>query len=325
MVALLAILVTLSIPSIAQAASCPTPEEQTARSEMEMAATTQAAAPSTQSRANRRKAAGKTKKKKAKKAKAKTVTLTPTEASVVLNFGRQRGTKEIDIVLTAEPALKPFAPDKLEIYVPRRFPRQGDGMESLVFKKPTFSTPEVHENGTKITFTACLDAKDETPGGYSGEIVVSGPQIAGSTRVAVIANVKEWCWFLVGLFLALVGAFGLLLYRPMQEHPEGKAWRKATLQSPAWWVETLASLAAGAIAAWAIYSQDPAWGSDIPTALVSLIGAAFAAAGVQTLISTVRKGGSGGTENGDGNGAPGGGGTGGGTPSTPPAKPHITR
>jgi hypothetical protein len=295
-VGLAAILVALlASPGVAQGASCPTAEQQAASAEAQTPAT-KSAAQQPRSGSGKKQAAAKRKaaRRKAAKKKVTRSTLTPTESSTILNFGRQRGTKEIDIVLTADPALKRFAPKKLELYVPRRFPREGAGMETLAFKEPTFSTPEVHESGTRITFTACLDAKEEAPGSYKGEIVVSGPQVEGSTRVAVIANVKEWRWFLVGLVLALIAAFALLLYRPMQNNPTGDAWRDATLRSPAWWVETIVSLVAGAIAAWAIYSQDPAWGSDVPTALVSLIGAAFAAAGVQTLISTARKGGGGG-------------------------------
>jgi hypothetical protein len=52
----------------------------------------------------------------------------------------------------------------------------------------------------------------------------------------------------------------------------------------AFFAQVLVPLAAAGGAMYAVYAQDPAWGSDVVTAGAGLLGTALAAAGLKSLI-----------------------------------------
>lgn len=239
-------------------------------------------------------------KKQASVKRSKEVKLTPSRPAEIVNYDGDRGVKEIDVVLTATPALPTdFQAANFEIYVPQRFQRIDENGESLLFERPTFSRPRFHENRTRVSFTVCLDAADAAAGSYGGEMVVAAPRGFSRTAIAVTANLKNEAAFRVWLIVALVAAFFLLLYATTQNDPARRSLRQAV--DFGWIVEAAVSLVAGAIAAIVIYSQNPAWGSDPVEAGIGLAGAVFAAAGVQSLVRTVRSGDGGNSQSGQTN------------------------
>lgn len=222
--------------------------------------------------------------------------LAPDQPSQVINFGRKRGVREVDLVLKASSRLpRSLKSSQLEIAVPRRFQRAGQNLETSLFMRPTFSEPRFIEGRRSIVFTACLDAHDVPAGSYTGQITMTGPDGLGRADMTITANAKNWRLFVWGLILALLAALLLLVYgaitkdRDDPNNPiDWKEATKATLGSFSFLAQTAVSLVAALVAAIAIYSQDPAWGEDVGPSVIALAGAALAAAGVQSLIATIR-------------------------------------
>jgi hypothetical protein len=228
---------------------------------------------------------------------AEPVTLAPSEPTEILNFNGDQGTKSFDVVLRAsEPLPASLTASNLAIDVPERFKRVSDTLETKALKRPTFTRPRFLEGRKVVFFRTCVDAGDADAGTYSGQIVITGPEGLEGTASTVTINTKNRLAFLVGLLAALLAAFGLLLYRAGKVHREKHAdesWKGALIavcKSFEFWAGTLTSIIAAAVAIVVIYAGDPAWGADLWPSLFALAGTAFGAAGVGSLIATVRKG-----------------------------------
>jgi len=231
------------------------------------------------------------------------ITLKPEAADGTINFGGTRGTKATDVVLLAsKPLPRGFSGAQLELDSPRRFARTGQNLDSASLRLPRFSNPQILEHRKKIRLRVCVDATDAPAGAYSGQIFISGPPRIASTSVALTVNVKtEERTFWLFLILALLGAFLLLLFKAAKEVREKDEaekrdtrkqvvrWKvalRSRLKDPTFVVSTIVALGAAFVAMRGIYDSTPAWGTETWTNVFALVGTAFGAAGVGSLIST---------------------------------------
>ena len=226
------------------------------------------------------------------------IALTPAPASAqrIVNFGTSRTTKIVRrLVFMAD---KPV-PDSLntqQLNFDALISRAGDTLESTDFPDPTFSEPRISEDRQSITFDICLNPGSIPPGKYVGGVTLSGPPGLGAGAVSLTVNAKVAIPFYAGIALSLIAAFLLLVlkdaaaYREKQTDPAKKKWGKSFLHplaDPVWWATTVVALGAAFGALYAIYAGNPAWGSGGFSDIAALIGAAFAAIGGHTIISTL--------------------------------------
>jgi hypothetical protein len=228
------------------------------------------------------------------------IALTPASSSAqrIVNFGTSRATKVVKkLVFTAD---KPL-PDSLnpqQLNFDAVISRAGDTLESTDFPDPAFSEPRISQDRQSITFDICLNPGSIPPGKYVGGVTLSGPPGLGAASVSLTVNAKVDTPFYVGSAVSLIAAFLLLVlkdaaaYRGKQTNPPNPPpdWGKSFLHplaDPVWWVTTIAALGAAFGALYAIYAGNPTWGSGGFSDIAALIGAAFAAIGGQTIISTL--------------------------------------
>jgi hypothetical protein len=254
---------TLAFPSVAQADSCPVSANKPANPGKEF---------------------------------EKKIVIEPESGSELLNFGGNGGTKSFIVVLTAsEPLPGGFTGKQLELDSPRRPTRTGPNFDTETLPMPRFSHPQIIEHRRKVRFRVCIDASDADAGVYTDEIIVSGPPGLSSTSVVATANVKAQSGaFRTFVVAVLVMAFLLLLFKAAKESKGEKGeWGKAlreTITNPTFVVSTAVALFAALFAMHALYDQDPAWGADLWSNLPALGSAAFAAAGVGSIISAFTSG-----------------------------------
>lgn len=212
-------------------------------------------------------------------------------ATEAINFGGDRGTKSIDVILLASrPLPKTFSVKQLEIDSPKRFARIGQMQETTSLKMLRFSNPQIIEHRRKIRVRVCVDTSSAAPGIYGGQVNFSGPSGLAGTTVTMTVNAKlSDGRFMFFLFLALAAAFLLLLFKAAKEaKKDNEQWRHAIqvhLKDPTFIVSTIIALGAALVAMRAIYDSDPAWGADTWTSFFALCGTAFGAAGVGSLVS----------------------------------------
>jgi hypothetical protein len=172
--------------------------------------------------------------------------------------------------------------------------RAGDTLESTDFPDPTFSEPRISQDRQSITFDICLSPGSIPPGKYVGSVTLSGPPGLGAASVSLTVNAKVDRLFYLGSALSLIAAFLLLVlkdaaaYRDKQAEPPN--WGSSFLHplaDPVWWTITIGALGAAFGTLYAVYAGNPAWGSAGFSDIAALIGAAFAAVGGQTIISTL--------------------------------------
>lgn len=225
------------------------------------------------------------------------IALTPTPGSAqrIVNFGTSRATKVVKrFVVTAD---KPL-PDSLmpqQLNFDALVSRAGDTLESSDFPDPTFSEPRISQDRQSITFNICLSPGSAPPGKYVGAVTISGPPGLGATSVSLTVNAKVDTLFYLGSALSLAAAFLLLVLKDAAAFRSAAAdpkpnWDRSfrhPLTDPIWWATTLFALAAAFGTLYAVYANNPAWGSGGFSDIAALIGAALAAIGGQTIISTL--------------------------------------
>jgi hypothetical protein len=224
------------------------------------------------------------------------IALTPASSSAqrIVNFGTSRATKEVrSLVFTAD---KPL-PDSLnlqQLNFDALISRAGDTLESTDFPDPTFSEPRISPDRQSIIFDICLNPGSIPPGKYVGAVTLSGPPGLGAASVSLTVNAKTDTTFYAGSALSLIAAFLLLVLKDSAAF-RGKTnplprWGESFLHplaDPVWWATTIVALGAAFGTLYAVYAGNPAWGSGGFSDIAALIGAAFAAVGGQTIISTL--------------------------------------
>jgi hypothetical protein len=224
------------------------------------------------------------------------IVLSPASGSAqrIENFGTSRQTKTLRrLVFTTDKPL-PDSASAPQLNFDAVISRAGDTLESTDFPDPKFTEPRISQDRQSITFNACLDPGQIPAGKYVGSITLSGPPGLSAASVSLTVNAKTSTWFYVGAGLALAAAFLLLVVK------DAAAYRSKTsptpdwgpsfvhpVTDPIWWVTTVVALVAAFGTLWAVYANNPAWGSGEFSDVTALIGAAFAAIGGHTIISTL--------------------------------------
>jgi len=223
------------------------------------------------------------------------LTAAPGSTQRIINFGTGRATKIVKrLVFTAD---KPL-PDLLnpqELNLDALISRAGDTLESTDFPDPTFSQPRISEDRQSITFAVCLSPGSIPPGKYVGGVTLSGPPGLGASSVSLTINAKVATLFYGGALAALLGALALLVLKDAaafknKEANKNTHWPEAfkhPLKDPLWWATTLVALITAFGTLYAVYAANPAWGAGGFSDTAALIGAAFAAIGGHTIISTL--------------------------------------
>lgn len=215
--------------------------------------------------------------------------LTPSPQAEIVNYGFRRNVRHLDIVLDASPQLpKSFRPQQLTLGVARGFRRsEADKLTTVSFPSPRYTKPKVRLGGRQVVVVACLDAAGMKAGAYPGTINISGPVGLVPATVDVTVNLKNRLFF-VGLPVALIVAFFLMLYRSGKIGSAEKRRWVTLIKDPEFLASSAAGLIAAVIAAGGVYAGDVAWGDDALPSFIALGSTTLAAAGVQNLIATVR-------------------------------------
>jgi hypothetical protein len=216
---------------------------------------------------------------------------TQQSAQKLVNFGTSRGFKIIrHLTVTASKPL-PIGLEPAQLNFDAVLSRTGNTLESAEFRDPTFSHAYISEDRRSISFAACLNPAGISPGKYVGFITVSGPEGLGSASIGLTANAKDGLLFYVSSVAAIVAAFALLVLKDAAPAKDANnKWKEAfgqPLTNPLWWAATVIALFSTFGSVYTIYANDPAWGASGFASLVSLVGAATAAVGGHTILTTL--------------------------------------
>lgn len=255
------------------------------------------------------------------------VALVPDRETQVVNFGGGSGWQAADVVLKATPRLpSAVQADQIVLSVPRRLTRVSDNLPTAAIRKPLFTRPYINQTRDRITFTVCIDGEKLKAGVYQGTVAIEGPEGFGPTAVTLTINRRNAFAFWLSLGIAIVLVSGLMLLRGASEKKTvavGEATKGAAeatggsqadleraatkageiaarpvatktrlwepLTDPGWWLTSLLSLGLAVGAAYSIYAANPAWGADPVGSMFSTVGTCFAAAGFQSLITSLRE------------------------------------
>ncbi len=246
------------------------------------------------------------------------VKLVPDISAQSVNFGGSRGSKAIDVVLSATPALPPSTTaDQIRLGILRRFTRVSQTLPTESAPSPTFSPPQISSGRDRVTFTVCLSGAGLDPGSYGGSVIVEGPKGLAPTTLSITENAKNETLALRLAIGVLVAALVFLLLRGMaarqakdEEQTIADAAKAGNTQQVVelhkdpkqhnlgwyfwgvvndlnWWITTLVALGVAGGSIIAIYSANPAWGADTWTSVAALVGPVFTAVGVQSVVTSL--------------------------------------
>jgi hypothetical protein len=254
------------------------------------------------------------------------ITLTPDDPAQTINFGGGRGWKFVDVVLRASKSLPAsFTVDQLDLEVLRHLVSQGDTTTTVSSQPITFTEPQLNPRRDVITVAICIDGAGLSAGHYAGAISAEGPDGVGPANLTINANAKDGTLFLITLVISGVFVFVLLVWRGatakqsdttkqvaaavssapvdagnlsgLSADLKAKAtksvgkrarWnlRADVLTDPFFWMSTIVSAAFGVAAAFTIYSQNTAWGSDPAVDAFAIAAAVLSAAGFRSLLAS---------------------------------------
>jgi hypothetical protein len=250
----------------------------------------------------------------------RSVKLVPDVGGTVVNFDGSRGWQFVDIVLNAKPAIpRSLRPEQIRFEVLRRFTRAAQNLRTTSVRPPRFTNARISPGRDRVTFTVCLNGSGLGAGTYAGNILVEGPRGLAPASISITANAKDSDLALFGSIGVLLLAFAFLVIRgaaarqarTQEEHAsqyaaaKDNAERDAVVEKQAkaptrltqyigdvfkdlnWWVTTVVALGLAAGTIYGIYSANPAWGEDALGSVISLVGPAFTAVGVQSVITSL--------------------------------------
>ena len=248
------------------------------------------------------------------------VKLTPDPSAAVVNFAGSGGSEFVDVVLNATPALPASVrSSQIRLEVLRRFTRTSQTARTEAAPTPTFTQPRISPNRDRITFTACLNGSGLKAGSYAGNVYIEGPPGLSPVSVSITENATNADLAAVGTIAALALAFVFLWLRGAaarqvaaeqvqaeQLVTAAKAYDtdridEATAAAPKpvgayllevfkdlnWLITTLVALGAAFGTIVGIYDSNPAWGVDTLGSVISLVGPAFTAVGVQSVVASL--------------------------------------
>jgi hypothetical protein len=226
------------------------------------------------------------------------IELTPAPGSAQrnMNFGSSRERKIVKGVRFEANKKLPDSLSAQQLSFDALLSRASDKSESMDFPDPTFTGPKILPDRKSIKFDICLSPGSIPPDKYSGSVTLSGPAGLTGASVLLTANVKRtfWWYWMARVTIALLLAFFLLVLKDAaaykKDHPNDR-WRwkpwKDPLGNPVWWTTTIVALGGAFGVLYAVYAGDPAWGSGGFEDFAAMIGAAFAAVGGHTIITTL--------------------------------------
>lgn len=237
------------------------------------------------------------------------VKLAPDVAGHVVNFGGSREWQFVDVVLNADPALpRSLEPGEIRLEVVRRFTRASENLKTTWMRRPTFTQPRISPGRARVTFTMCLNGAGLEAGSYSGSVLIEGPRGLAPASISITANAKDSTLALWGgvavlalaaLFLVLRGAAARQARTEEKQAKSGDAKSEpqqltkyvgGVLKDLNWWITSIVALGLAAGTIIGIYSANPAWGADTLGSVASLVGPAFTAVGVQSVITSLGRG-----------------------------------
>jgi hypothetical protein len=254
------------------------------------------------------------------------ITLTPDLPAQTVNFGGGRGWKYVDVVLRAsQPLPTGFEISQLDLEVLRHLVSQGDTTTTVASGPITFTEPRLNPRRDVITFTICLNGAGLSAGHYAGAITAEGPDGIGPANLTINANAKDGRLFWITLALSGILVFVLLVWRgatgkqsdvtkqvaaAVSNAPvaggnitgltedlkttasksvgDKARWnlKRDVLTDPFFLLSTIISAAFAIAAAFTIYSQNTAWGSDPAVDAFAVASAVLAAAGFRSLLAS---------------------------------------
>jgi hypothetical protein len=220
------------------------------------------------------------------------VELAPTQQSAqkVVNFDTGRNFKVMKhLTVTASKPLPPSL-ESGQLNFDAVLSRTGNTLESAEFPDPTFSHAYIAQDRRSISFAVCLNPAGISAGKYVGFVTVSGPEGLGSASIGLTTNAKDGVLFYVSAFAAVVAAFILLVLKDAAAIKQDLTWKQTfglPLHEPLWWAATVIAVFSTFGSVYTIYTNDPAWGATGFASLVALVGAATAAVGGHTILTTL--------------------------------------
>jgi hypothetical protein len=171
----------------------------------------------------------------------------------------------------------------------------------------------------------CLNGSGLEPGSYLGNVLVEGPRGLAQTNVSITENVKNRDLAAWGAVVALIAAFAFLVLRgaasrqatAIEDHrreldraltsgdqsqvadlrklenrpkPRIRSYIGDVFKDLNWIVTTIVALAVALGTIIGLYSADPAWGADKIASFAALVGPAFSAVGVQSVVTSLGRG-----------------------------------
>jgi hypothetical protein len=210
------------------------------------------------------------------------------------NLGTSRSLKVVQRVTIAAdmPLPDSLMPDQLNFDA--LLSRVGDTLESTDFPTPTFSQPRISSDRRNIIFDICLNPGSIPPGKYTGSVTIGGPPGLSAATLSLTVNAKTSTSFWFGATLSLIAALLLLILK------DAAAFRTASNPQPSWWkaflhpisdppwlATTVVALGTAFGTLYAVYANNPAWGSGGFSDIAALIGAGFAAVGGHAILTTL--------------------------------------
>jgi hypothetical protein len=231
------------------------------------------------------------------------VQVTVLPAAGTANFGNSRGTQALDVALQTSAPVDSDVVKGLSFIVPSRLYRENPNLTTVAVKPLAFSAP-VLLSPREIGFTICVDGSELRSGSYTGSVSIVGPERFQAQSLSITVNAKNGKLFAWVLPSALVVSFLLLVLkgaadrtdRRVREEVQDQSKDANDFQNPGgrdlrvltdwgWWIATFVVLALGLAAGYAIYADNPSWGSDALASVIAVAGAVFAPAGLRAVLT----------------------------------------
>jgi hypothetical protein len=229
------------------------------------------------------------------------------QTPVPVAFSHDRGVQDTDVVIAALKSVPAgVTAEQIRIDIAQRLRRTpGEGTTTVPAVPLLFSEVRIGGTRDRLSFRVCVDGTDREAGSYAGMLTVSGPRGLGRVDVPLAMSIKDERLFWFGVAAAIMLTLLFLIYKESRvpdklswedwrrDHPRSGRWRYVFGERARfgidWFVlELVVPIALAFGAMYAIYAKTPAWGADTLTGIFALVGTAFGAAGVRSLIASRR-------------------------------------
>jgi len=227
----------------------------------------------------------------------------------VTNFGADRDPEFPAYAVKSDRPIDDKLLDKLRLSSETIARTGKESAESAIFPEIAFTEPVPSGDRKRIRFRVCLQPPSSLPAGnYTGNVTLEGPPELEAATVTVTANAKAGSLFGLALVASLVLALLILLFKgaadvraaamkaaagkDAEEQSKAEDWWAAagkTATDLGWLAPTLFALGATFGILWALYENNPSWGSSGLGDAFALVGAAVAAVGAKAILTPSMK------------------------------------